>query len=997
MSATVRRVQALLAGAATLLAVTPSVARGEPAHVTVVGSLQAELGCPVDWDAGCAATRLGRIGPSTFAGRFTVPAGSFEYAIATGADWERTAGAAGQPRPLVVSGPAELEFRYDERAGAVTVTPHGLAGDRATRADRALADSALGSPGADGAPAGATDVPAGQVYVVDIDRFANGDPSNDSAATTGAVLDRSDPAAPHGGDLRGIIERLDYIKGLGTTAIWLTSPFPANGDPAAGDPGDPAPADAGRADVTRIDPRLGTAADLAELVEQAHDRQMTVVVDVGPDPDGRQAAAARRAWDGVDGFGVAGVGAEPLGRLDRRFQEQAVAVAGGGETRGLAEAFADDDHLSDAEAASLLTLLGDEGTGRIGHLVPGATERERLARVMFAHALMFTLRGQPVIRYGDEQGLTGSGRGAGARQDLFATGVPEYASEMVLGGPEGSLDRYDPSAPLYRHIASLAALRRAHPALADGAQVTRFASDRAGILAVSRIDRDAQAEYLVVANDSSVEASASFTTATAGGTFVSVHGGGSPVQADAQGTVWVSVPPLSVRVFRSDRPIAPAADLRVTVVSPLPGSVVGGEVELRVAVTATDPVEVVLAQRVIGARSWHVLGSDDAAPFRAFDDVSDVPAGTLVEYRAILRDAAGRLAARSWAVTVDGTRIPRAGPGLDDGAQPEAVSLVGALARRLGCAAEDDPTCAAAQLALDVDRIWRATFRLPGGSHTYGVAIVPGTGQEPGAGVDPDGRSIDVPAGGADVTFLYDHRTGNVASSLERIAVAVGSFQSEMGCAADWDPGCMRAWLQDPDEDGELTLATSQVPVGRYEVAVAVASGLGAGRGSTEAGEAGAGRGPVTAFSVVSAGSVTTFRWDATGAAPRVQVLPPAPTPDVTLPGARWLDARTLAYPAWRLPAGLDPAWLRFRLHRGDDLAVDAMSLGGSPVLLTPQPDGAEGNIVLRLPEWYDPADVGQRTQPEAVGVYDDADRLLDATGVTRGALSSAAGSPGPP
>ncbi len=59
------------------------------------------------------------------------------------------------------------------------------------------------------------------------DRFANGDAANDTGGDHRARGSSTgfDPTAKgfyHGGDLKGIIDQLDYIKGLGTTAIWLT-------------------------------------------------------------------------------------------------------------------------------------------------------------------------------------------------------------------------------------------------------------------------------------------------------------------------------------------------------------------------------------------------------------------------------------------------------------------------------------------------------------------------------------------------------------------------------------------------------------------------------------------------------------------------------------------------------------------------------------------------------------------------------------------------------
>src|SRR5213078_3305650 len=54
------------------------------------------------------------------------------------------------------------------------------------------------------------------------------------------------------------------------------------------------------------------------------------------------------------------------------------------------------------------------------------------------------------------------------------------------------------------------------------------------------------------------------------------------------------------------------------------------------------------------------------------------------------------------------------------------------------------------------------------------------------------------------------------------IAVAPGSFQSELGCPSDWDPSCLRSWLQDPDGDGIYTFETTALPKGSYEAKVAI-------------------------------------------------------------------------------------------------------------------------------------------------------------------------------
>ena len=66
------------------------------------------------------------------------------------------------------------------------------------------------------------------IYFLLPDRFANGDPSNDRGGLEGDRLqtgyDPTDPGFYHGGDLRGLTERLDYLQGLGVTALWIAPP-----------------------------------------------------------------------------------------------------------------------------------------------------------------------------------------------------------------------------------------------------------------------------------------------------------------------------------------------------------------------------------------------------------------------------------------------------------------------------------------------------------------------------------------------------------------------------------------------------------------------------------------------------------------------------------------------------------------------------------------------------------------------------------------------------
>ncbi|MER6254071.1 pullulanase-type alpha-1,6-glucosidase [Streptomyces sp. NPDC001584] len=123
-----------------------------------------------------------------------------------------------------------------------------------------------------------------QFYFVLPDRFANGDPRNDRGGLTGSRLetglDPTDKGFYQGGDLKGLTDRLDYIKGLGTTAIWLAPIF--KNQPVQGKGADVSAGYHGYwiTDFTQVDPHFGTNADLERLIDKAHGKGMKVFFDV---------------------------------------------------------------------------------------------------------------------------------------------------------------------------------------------------------------------------------------------------------------------------------------------------------------------------------------------------------------------------------------------------------------------------------------------------------------------------------------------------------------------------------------------------------------------------------------------------------------------------------------------------------------------------------------------------------------------------------------------
>ena len=111
------------------------------------------------------------------------------------------------------------------------------------------------------------------IYLITPDRFANGDPSNDSIEGMADTVDRSDKDGRHGGDIKGIRESLSYIEEMGFTAIWL-NPVLENDVPAVSYHG------YGATDFYRVDPRYGSNAEYRELVQQAKSMGIGTIMDM---------------------------------------------------------------------------------------------------------------------------------------------------------------------------------------------------------------------------------------------------------------------------------------------------------------------------------------------------------------------------------------------------------------------------------------------------------------------------------------------------------------------------------------------------------------------------------------------------------------------------------------------------------------------------------------------------------------------------------------------
>ena len=156
---------------------------------------------------------------------------------------------------------------------------------------------------------------------------------------------------------------------------------------------------------------------------------------------------------------------------------------------------------------------------------------------------------------------------------------------------------------------------------------------------------------------------------------------------------------------------------------------------------------------------------------------------------------------------------------------PTAVTIAGSLQSELGCTEDWQPGCAATHLAFDAeDLVWQGTFAVPAGNWEYKAPLNDSWDENYGANATSNGANIGLSlATPESVKFYYGHETHWIADNHGKtIAVAPGSFQSELGCPGDWHPNCLRSWLQDPDGDGIYTFRTRGLPAGSYEVKVAI-------------------------------------------------------------------------------------------------------------------------------------------------------------------------------
>jgi alpha-amylase len=330
--------------------------------------------------------------------------------------------------------------------------------------------------------------------------------------------------------------------------------------------------------------------------------------------------------------------------IDFPLQDTLVRYAGGSAgSRGIAARLADDDYFRGPSgvAPTPATFLGNHDIGRAATKIREQTQAEGtelLARVKLGYSLLYLLRGAPTVYYGDEVGMMGRGGDKAARQDMFPTKVAEWQTEERVGAPTiGAGSGFDVTGhPIAEHLRALGALRDAHPALSTGASIVRFAQQ--GVLAMTRIDRDARREYLAVFNAGEEPARVTVQTATPSASWDALLGRVTASSAD-NGRVTLTVPALSALLLRAGVELPERGVTKATL------KVKPDEISslIRVAATAAtlDPLSVTFAGRRAGGKSWTRLGIDDSAPYAVYLDPRRYPKGERVSLVAVVRASDG--------------------------------------------------------------------------------------------------------------------------------------------------------------------------------------------------------------------------------------------------------------------------------------------------------------------------------------------------------------------
>jgi pullulanase len=231
------------------------------------------------------------------------------------------------------------------------------------------------------------------------------------------------------------------------------------------------------------------------------------------------------------------------------------------------------------------------------------------------------------------------------------------------------------------------------------------------------------------------------------------------------------------------------------------------------------------------------------------------------------------------------------------GSEPDIVNIPGTHQDELGCPGEWQPACENTLLTYDIeDDVWQGEFEIQPANDAdkrgprYKAALNGGWGENYGVNAAANGPDIPLLVSEPTlVKFYYDHKTHWIADNFNKpIIVAMGDFQSQIGCFNDNDPTCLRAWLQDPDGDGVYGVTTGGLRAGTYTVTFTLNEDANNILAEPQQ------------FTVETDGNAVYFGYDAVNNSTTISTTG-APVGNLTKQRAIWIDRDTIL---WRIGGG---------------------------------------------------------------------------------------------